>query len=137
MRADRPRRPSIRRNFSSSPRIFHGCFFKAQIAKVGLTAISSQLELYKLENGQYPTSDRGLAALVQEPTSDPRPMHYREGGYIGSDSVRDPWQNPYHYERHGDGNEQPYELYSLGRDGLPGGEGEDADVGIPTITAQR
>ena len=121
-----------------APRIFSRFnTAKAQMAKVGVTQLSNQLELYKLDNGQYPTNEQGLDALVHEPTSDPRPMHYPEGGYISSDSLRDPWQNPYHYDRPGKNNPTRYDLYSYGDDGQPGGDGLNADIGNWEATAQR
>ena len=84
---------------------------KGDIAKMGVTQLSKQLELYKLDNGQYPTSEQGLDALVHEPTSEPRPRHYPAGGYVNPDSLKDPWQNPYNYDR--PGQEQPVELRPL------------------------
>jgi general secretion pathway protein G len=110
---------------------------KGDIAKMGVTQLSQQLELYKLDNGQYPTSEQGLDALVHEPTSEPRPRRYPPGGYVNPDSLKDPWQNPYKYDRPGKNNPGSYDLYSYGDDGQPGGDGLNADIGNWESSAQR
>jgi len=56
---------------------------------------------------------------------------------VNAEALLAPWDRPWHYAVRGDGRDSRYDHYTFGRDGLPGGEGEDADVGIPTITAQR
>jgi general secretion pathway protein G len=113
-----------------APRIF-GRFGQAKrdIARVQVTQIASSLELYKLDNGHYPTNEQGLDALVHEPTSEPRARQYPAGGYIASKALVDPWQTPFHYERPGKNNPQSYDLYSFGDDGAAGGEGDNADIG--------
>lgn len=110
---------------------------KVDIARMQVTRLGQSLELYKLDNGTYPTSEQGLDALVHEPSSEPRPKRYPAGGYVGADSLKDPWQQPYRYERPGKNNPQSYDLYSYGDDGQPGGEGENADIGNWESTAQR
>ena len=110
---------------------------KVDIAKMGVTQLSQQLELYKLDNGQYPTTEQGLDALVHEPTTEPRPKRYPPGGYVNADSLMDPWRNPYHYDRPGKNNPSSYDLYSYGDDGQPGGDGQNADIGNWEVSAQR
>jgi len=72
---------------------------QADIARLQVSKLSQQLELYKLDNGTYPTSEQGLDALVHEPTSEPRPRRYPEGGYVTGKDLIDPWQSPFKYER--------------------------------------
>jgi general secretion pathway protein G len=101
---------------------------QADIARLQVSKLSQQLELYKLDNGTYPTSEQGLDALVREPTTEPRPRRYPDGGYVTSKDLIDPWQNPFKYERPGKNNTQSFDLCSYGGDGQPGGDGENADV---------
>jgi general secretion pathway protein G len=94
-------------------------------AQVDIKSLEGALNLYKLDNGFYPTTDQGLDALVRKPDTAPLPRKWREGGYL-SRIPQDPWGRPYKYlspGEHGD-----VDLYSLGADGEPGGEGKDADV---------
>ncbi|MFQ5894272.1 MAG: type II secretion system major pseudopilin GspG [Nitrospinota bacterium] len=88
----------------------------------------SALQLYRLDNGAYPTTEQGLEALVREPTTGPNPRKWAPGGYLEGGRVPpDPWGNPYIYLSPGsDGRE--YEIKSLGADGQEGGEGNDADI---------
>jgi general secretion pathway protein G len=83
------------------------------------------LDLYRLDNFKYPTTEQGLQALVKQP-ADPTITNYPPHGYL-STLPKDPWGNPYVYASPGaDGRE--YEIMSFGRDGKPGGEGPDADI---------
>ncbi len=91
--------------------------------KANLTTISSALKMYRLDNGQYPTTEQGLQALVERPATPPVPSAWAEGGYVAQTPV-DGWGNPYVYASTGSG----FELRSLGKDGQPGGEGLDADL---------
>lgn len=102
---------------------------QARITKVqnDVRALESALNLYRLDNFNYPTTEQGLFALAQIPTSGDVPRNYRSGGYIDR-LQKDPWGNEYQYLRPGrDGRE--YDLYSLGADGRPGGEGSNTDIG--------
>jgi general secretion pathway protein G len=109
------------------PNVF-GNVIKAQIAKVkgDIQGIETALTMYKLDNYKYPSTDLGLAALVQRP-NDPTVRNWREGGYIKRVS-KDPWGNQYQYVFPGT-HGQEYDLYSFGADGQEGGEGENADIG--------
>jgi len=87
--------------------------------------VEQALQLFKLDNGFYPETEQGLAALVRAPEAGRIPKNYRKGGYIDR-LPKDPWGNPYVYispGTHGD-----YDITSYGADGVPGGEGEDADI---------
>ncbi|HTO71620.1 MAG TPA: type II secretion system major pseudopilin GspG [Myxococcota bacterium] len=111
---------------------------ESDIAKMQVTKLSQQLELYKLDNGTYPTTEQGLDALVHEPTTEPRARRYPPGGYVTSKDIEDPWHNPFKYERPGKNNTQSFDLYTYGGDNQPGGDGENADVGNwETTAAQR
>ena len=101
---------------------------KAQIvkAKQDIRAMESALQLYRVDNFDYPTTDQGLLALSQRPTSSPEPQNWQTGGYIKS-VPKDPWGNDYQYLNPGENSE--VDIFSLGKDGRPGGEGENADIG--------
>lgn len=110
---------------------------QADIARLQVTKLSQQLELYKLDNGTYPSADQGLEALVREPSGEPRPRRYPSGGYVSSKDLEDPWHNPFKYERPGKNNAQSFDLYSYGGDGQAGGDGENADIGNWEVSAER
>jgi len=99
----------------------------AQITKAHaeISNISSALKFYRLDNFAYPTSEQGLEALVNKP-NDPNVKNWKPGGYLDR-LPRDPWGNPYQYLN--PGNHGEVDIYTLGRDGRPGGEGLDADIG--------
>ncbi|MFT4045351.1 MAG: type II secretion system major pseudopilin GspG [Solimonas sp.] len=95
-------------------------------AKQDIRALESALNLYKLDNFNYPSTQQGLEALVVRPSGDPEPKNYKAGGYIQT-LPKDPWGNPYQYLSPGTRNE--IDIFSYGHDGKPGGEGIDADIG--------
>ena len=102
---------------------------QARITKAqnDIRALESALNLYRLDNFVYPSTEQGLIALVVRPTGSDAPRNYRSGGYIDR-LQQDPWGNEYQYMRPGrDGRE--YDLFSLGADARPGGEGANADIG--------
>lgn len=96
-------------------------------AKVQIKNLETALKLYKLDNGGFPSTEQGLAALVTKPTVGQIPKNYKAEGYLESKKVpKDPWGNDFAYlspGEHGD-----YDLYSLGADGVKGGEGKNADI---------
>lgn len=94
-------------------------------AKQGISAIVSALHLYKLDNFSYPSPEQGLRALVEKPLSAPVPANYPAGGYLQS-LPNDPWGRPYQYLVSPGG--QSIEVFSLGADGQPNGEGLNADI---------
>lgn len=95
-------------------------------AKQDIRVLESSLSLYKLDNFNYPSTQQGLEALVAKPSGDPEPKNYKSGGYIQS-LPKDPWGNAYQYLSPGSKGE--IDIFSYGRDGKPGGEGMDADIG--------
>ena len=94
-------------------------------AKQDIRAYETALSLYRMDNFRYPTTDQGLKALVEKP-ADPNVRNWKEGGYIQS-MRKDPWGNDYVFLSPGTRGE--YDIYTLGADGQPGGEGNDADIG--------
>jgi len=110
---------------------------QADIARLQVSKLSQQLELYKLDNGTYPSTDQGLDALVREPSGEPRPRRYPAGGYVCSKDLEDPWHNSFKYERPGKNNTQSFDLYSYGGDNQAGGDGENADIGNWEVSTNR
>jgi general secretion pathway protein G len=94
-------------------------------AKADIANIDSALKFYRLDNFSYPTTEQGLQALVSRP-ADPNIKNWKPGGYLDR-LPNDPWKNPYLYLFPGNNGE--IDIYTLGRDGRPGGEGVDADIG--------
>ena len=88
-----------------------------------LASVANALELYKLDNHKYPTTDEGLEALVTKPAS---AKTFPEGGYLRK-MPEDPWSHPFQYVVPGSNN-KPFDLYSWGADGAEGGEGNNADI---------
>ena len=95
-------------------------------AKSDILSLESALDLYKLDNFTYPTTDQGLEALISMPSSDPVPTNWQKGGYIKK-LQKDPWQRDYLYLSPGEHGE--VDIYSLGADGVEGGEDANADIG--------
>lgn len=100
---------------------------KGATARTQLELLGVALDNYRLDNGYYPTTEQGLAALRERPRAEPVPRNWR-GPYLRRDVPLDPWDRPYVYENPGEHNPDSFDLYSYGRDGQPGGEGEDEDV---------
>lgn len=94
-------------------------------AKSDLAAIGQALDMYKLDNSTYPSTDQGLEALVKKPSGSPAPRNWNPNGYLKK-LPEDPWHKAYEYLSPADG--APYEIRTLGADGREGGEGEDADL---------
>tara|TARA_R110002049_G_scaffold44333_3_gene129870 strand:- start:116738 stop:117277 length:540 start_codon:yes stop_codon:yes gene_type:complete len=95
-------------------------------AQSDIAAISSAVQFYRLDNFQYPTTEQGLAALVNRPSSDPQPQNWATNGYMERLPI-DPWGNPYLYLSpgvHGD-----FDIFTYAADGVAGGSGVDADIG--------
>ncbi len=96
-------------------------------AKSDIKAIELALKMYKLDNGNFPNTEQGLKALIKKPEQSPIPNNWRNGGYLDTNSVADPWGNAYIYRSPGsDGRD--YDIISLGADGKEGGEGVDSDI---------
>jgi general secretion pathway protein G len=92
-------------------------------AESDLRSIANALDMYRLDNFNYPSSDQGLEALVSKPSGFPEPKNYNPDGYIKKIPI-DPWGSPYVYER----TESGFNLLSLGADGVEGGEELNADI---------
>ena len=97
---------------------------KVSAAKTDVTSILQALKMYKLDNQSYPTNAQGLNALVEKPQIPPIPSNWKKE----IDKLpKDPWGNAYQYLNPGVHGE--VDVLSLGADGLPGGEGKNADIG--------
>jgi general secretion pathway protein G len=110
--------PEIFRNVGTS---------KAVAARSQIEMFSASLDAYRLDNDAYPTTEQGLAALRREPSSGPRPRHWA-GPYLRKEVPLDPWGRAYVYRSPGTANAWGFDLVSYGRDGRPGGAGEDRDL---------
>lgn len=95
-------------------------------AKQDIASLMQALKLYRLDNQRYPTTEQGLLSLIARPTAAPVPSNWKAGGYVER-LPKDPWGNPYQYLNPGVRGE--IDVFSLGADGAPGGEGNDADIG--------
>jgi len=96
---------------------------EVKAARAQIDALEKALDQYRLDVGRYPTSENGLAALMKRPPSANR----WQGPYLRKEVPADPWGQPYQYVQPGEHGE--FDLFSLGKDGKPGGEGESADIG--------
>jgi general secretion pathway protein G len=96
---------------------------RSTAARTQIDLLGVALDSYRLDNGSYPSTEQGLAALRDRPTRDPAPSNWR-GPYLRKGVPVDPWGRPYIYRA----QSSDYELQTLGRDGRPGGDGEDKDV---------
>ena len=92
-------------------------------ARTDVNNLMQALKLYKLDNQRYPSGEQGLDALVRKPTAGTPPPNWKP--YLEK-LPNDPWGHPYQYKA--PGSKAEFEIISLGRDGQPGGSGEDADL---------
>ncbi len=97
---------------------------EVQVARAQIDSLEKALDQYRLDTRHYPTSEQGLDALVNRPQGE----NGWSGPYLKKAVPADPWGHPYVYRVPGQKGE--FDLYSLGKDGQPGGAGEDADIGI-------
>lgn len=101
---------------------------KVDTARLQIGSLETQVDLYRLDTGRYPSTEEGLAALWQRPASAER----WNGPYVKrADMLNDPWGHPFAYRTPGriPGRAADYDIWSLGADGAPGGSGEGADIG--------
>jgi len=98
---------------------------RVTVAKTDLRTISAALKMYRLDNGDYPTTEQGLSALAKKPMIEPQPRNWSAEGYLAQVPV-DPWGRPYVYRYAGGAGS--FDLESYGKDGKAGGEGLDADL---------
>lgn len=99
---------------------------KVSTAKAQIEIFATALDAYRLDNDYYPSTEQGLQALRRAPEDPPTAPNWR-GPYLRKDPPLDPWKHPYQYLSPGESNPESYDLVSYGRDGAPGGAGEDAD----------
>ena len=99
---------------------------KITVAKGDIKAISAALDMYKLDNFSYPSTQQGLNALVEKPSGNPQPRNWNRDGYLKR-VPKDPWGNDYQYLS--PGTQGQFDLYSLGADGKQGGSDMNADIG--------
>jgi general secretion pathway protein G len=95
---------------------------EVSVAKAQVDALEKALDQYRLDTGRYPSTDQGLGALAARPENEPK----WNGPYLKKGVPLDPWDRPYAYKQPGDHSE--YDLFTLGKDGAPGGTGENADI---------
>lgn len=103
---------------------------KITVAETQLTNISKALDLYRLDNSHYPSTQQGLEALVSRPSGSPEPKNWNPDGYMKSVPL-DPWDSEFQYVS--PGREGPYDLYSKGSDGQDGGDGDASDISLWNI----
>lgn len=101
---------------------------KARVARAqsDIQNLKKALSMYKLDNFNYPSTSQGLESLVNKPGGQPMAKNWKPGGYIER-MIQDPWGNNYQYLN--PGNHGAIDIYSMGADGQPGGEGDNSDVG--------
>ncbi len=100
---------------------------KPQKAKIDLTQIETGLDMYAADNGQYPTTEQGLQALITQPTAAPAPTNWN-GPYVKPTDFKDPWGALYAYTSPSTHEGYDFDLSSYGSDGQEGGTGEAADI---------
>lgn len=100
---------------------------KVSAAKAQLDLFALALDQYRLDNDYYPSTGQGLEALRALPSGDPAARNWR-GPYLRKAVPLDPWGHPYAYVSPGTRNPTAFDIASFGRDGRPGGNGEDADI---------
>lgn len=96
---------------------------EVKATRAQIDAFEKSLEAYRLDVGKYPTTEQGLAALMAAPAG----VSNWQGPYLKKSVPLDPWKNPYQYRQPGEHGD--FDIYSFGRDGKPGGQKEDADIG--------
>ncbi len=96
---------------------------EVKTARAQIDSLGKALDLYRLSTGHYPTTEQGLAALVDKPANEAK----WDGPYLKKGLPPDPWGNPYIYKQPGDHGE--YDIISYGKDGIAGGTGDAADIG--------
>lgn len=100
---------------------------KSGTTKTQIKQLETAIKLYKLDNGNYPSTEQGLNALVVKPTIGVIPKNFKEGGYLESKQVpKDGWGNDFIYVSPGEHGD--YDLLSYGADGVKGGDGKNSDI---------
>ena len=101
---------------------------EARIQKVhaDFKSIETALKIYRLDNYNYPTTEQGLQALIKPSSLSPQPRNFKEGGYL-AEIPMDPWGRPYLYLSPGENSQ--VDIYTLGADGISGGDDQNTDIG--------
>lgn len=111
-----------------APNVFrHVDTAKSVTAQAQISMLGAALDAYRLDNGRYPSTEQGLAALWQQPSTAPRPSNWR-GPYLRQPPPADPWGASYIYRAPGERTPTGFDLSSMGADGALGGTGDAADV---------
>lgn len=100
---------------------------RVTVAKTQMSNIANALDLYRLDNSHYPSTQQGLEALVSRPSGSPEPRNWNPDGYLKT-VPEDPWGAGYQYISPGANG--AYDLYSFGSDGQEGGDGDAADISV-------
>jgi general secretion pathway protein G len=95
---------------------------EVKVTRAQIDGLSKALDQYRIDCGHYPATEQGLGALMRQPAGETK----WAGPYMAKEIPKDPWGHDYHYTSPGEHGD--YDLLSYGRDGVPGGEGEDADI---------
>jgi general secretion pathway protein G len=95
---------------------------EVKVAKAQMDAFEKAIEQYRIDVGRFPTTEQGLNSLYAKPNNEPK----WAGPYLKKPPPPDPWGNPFQYKSPGEAGD--FDLLSLGKDGRPGGTGEDADI---------
>ena len=101
-----------------------GCYASGNVTRVQMVMLATAIDAFASDVGRYPTSQEGLAALVQQPVE----IQTWRGPYLRKQIPPDGWGNPYHYLMANSSAGESYVLESFGADGRPGGEGKDQDI---------
>ena len=96
---------------------------EVKVARAQIDAFEKALDQYRADTSRYPSTEQGLDALVKKPNGEAR----WDGPYLKRAVPLDPWGRPYQYKAPGEHGE--FDIFSLGRDGVPGGSGDSADIG--------
>ena len=104
---------------------------EVQVARAQIESLEKALDQYRLDTRHYPNAEQGLDALVNKPANEAN----WSGPYLKKAVPADPWGRAYVYRT--PGTKGDFDLFSLGRDGKPGGTGEDADIGLTQQVANR
>ncbi|WP_339671090.1 type II secretion system major pseudopilin GspG [Dasania marina] len=101
---------------------------RVQKVQADFSTIGTTLKMYRLDNYNYPTTEQGLEALVNKPSIDPIPSNWKKNGYL-EEMPKDPWGRPYLYLSPSEFSDNDFDIYTLGADGVTGGEDQNADLG--------
>lgn len=99
---------------------------RVQKVQADFKSIETALKIYRLDNFVYPSTEQGLVALIEPSTLEPEPRNFKDGGYL-QEMPMDPWGREYLYLSPGENGQ--VDIFSYGADGLPGGEGQNTDLG--------